>query len=889
MGKELLKYQLGDEIMKKFGIFSQLLVLMFLVGLASAVPQPLIDLNAENLPEGQLNGWVNEGPVECVFLPADRPEVEGVDPNAVVEQVAGRKAVTFADGAWLQSDITTPDALTGSNPWSVLVWAYAPSTTGEDCLFQWADRGGSVNAATAHFNFGTRVFTNFFNDLFYTSPPPLNQWVHLAMTYDGTNVRVYVNGIADTVAALALNIAQGHYMRIARAMPDMWGTHPFPGSIASIQVYDTALSQQEIQELGGVFEAGSIGPAGLRVVEGQTVNIELQIYTNPLTGQGPQEDLEVTLSVIGTWSDVVLGDAEVGQPYTVVVPAADYALPVSIPVTAYDDDVFQPAHTVLIQAVVTAGDPDYVGKILTPASGLGIRVIDDVPLECPPPQLIGGAYVDNFDCAADYLSFGTEGSLWSGLLDNGENTIEATANMSAANALRLSSSNSYWGGNDTTGPFLYVEVTGDFEIETYIADYPEVYFNDGGLMIRLADTAAGGDGEDNIQLSYFPLYGVGNVLRWNNNGARTETDQTFDGWDAAPYLKLVRRGANFYAYNSFDGVNWLASFPSASPENPLVREDMNVSTLQVGLYHATFSAAEGYIDYGYFALKKARGVVTGELFLNEGDSGTVQLQLFAEENIPAPTTDMQLTLRAIPAAGADPNSDPNAILIGDTPGALPYTLVVPAAEYDQPLDIPITAAMDSLDVTDHLLTIEAQIASSDPNWNELLIIPESRVTVFETPGLFLDTTDEVFVLEGGYEGIFTVRLKVPPQAPVTVSITEQDPAGQVTVWPQELAFDQTNWKIPQGVTVTAIDDDLLETDPHAATLLLTASDGGIDYDDLEPLTVSVTIYENNCGAWGYFWADINQDCRVDIVDLSLVVEEWLTCSRPHDPDCIDYR
>ena len=169
--------------MKKFGIFSQLLVLMFLVGVASAVPQPLIDLNAENLPEGQLlNGWVNEGPVECVFLPADRPEVEGVDPNAVVEQVAGRKAVTFADGAWLQSDITTPDALTGSNPWSVLVWAYAPSTTGEDCLFQWADRGGSVNAATAHFNFGTRVFTNFFNDLFYTSPPPLNQWVHLAMT-----------------------------------------------------------------------------------------------------------------------------------------------------------------------------------------------------------------------------------------------------------------------------------------------------------------------------------------------------------------------------------------------------------------------------------------------------------------------------------------------------------------------------------------------------------------------------------------------------------------------------------------------------------------------------------------------------------------------------------
>ncbi len=871
--------------MNKFGIFSQLLALMCFVGLATAAPQPLIDLNADNLPEGDLNAWVNEGTVECVFLIADRQEVEGTDPNAVVQDVAGRKAVSFAGGAWMQSDITTPDELTGANPWSVLVWAYAPSTTGEDCLFQWADRG----TGAAHFNFGTRAFTNFFDDVFYTSPPPVNQWVHLAMTYDGTNIRLYINGIDDTVAARAMNIAEGHYMRIARSMPDLWGTHPFGGSIASLQVYDTALSPQEIQELGGVFEAGAIGPTGLRVVEGSTVEIEVEIYTNPLTGQGPQDDLEVTLSLIGAWGDVILGDSEVGQPYTVVVPAADYQTPITIPVTAYDDDVFQPAHNVYIQAVVTAGDPDYLNKILTPTTGLAIRIIDNVPLECPLPQLIGGAYVDNFDCASDYLSFGTEGSLWSGLMDIGENTMEAAANMTVSNALRLSSSNSYWGGNDTTGPFLYVDVTGDFEVETYIADASGVNYNDGGLMIRLADTAAGGAGEDNIQLCYFPLYNVGNILRWNDNGARTETDITWDGWDAAPYLKLVRRGANFYAYNSFDGVNWLPSFPSASPDNPLVREDMNVPTLQVGLYHATFSNAEGYIDYGYFSLRKARGVISGELFLNEGDNGAVQLQLFADEDVPAPSTDLEVTLRAVAAAGADPNSDPNAILLGATPGGLPHTFFLPAETYDQPLDILVTAAMDSSDGMDHLLTVEAQIVSADPNWNELLILPEAQITVLKTPGLFLDAADEVVVLEGGYEDVFTVRLKVPPQAPVTVSIADQAESDQVAVWPDELYFDQTNWKIPQVVTVTAIDDDVLENDPHTTTLSLTASDGGIDYDDLEPLTVPVTIYENNCGAWGYFWADVNQDCDVNIEDLSLFAEEWLTCSRPNDPACIDYR
>ena len=40
-----------------------------------------------------------------------------------------------------------------------------------------------------------------------------------------------------------------------------------------------------------------------------------------------------------------------------------------------------------------------------------------------------------------------------------------------------------------------------------------------------------------------------------------------------------------------------------------------------------------------------------------------------------------------------------------------------------------------------------------------------------------------------------------------------------------------------------------------------------------------------CGNWGYLYADLNEDCYVDIGDLVIIVQNWLTCSDPGDPFC----
>ncbi|MCD4831342.1 MAG: hypothetical protein K8R02_05965 [Anaerohalosphaeraceae bacterium] len=44
-------------------------------------------------------------------------------------------------------------------------------------------------------------------------------------------------------------------------------------------------------------------------------------------------------------------------------------------------------------------------------------------------------------------------------------------------------------------------------------------------------------------------------------------------------------------------------------------------------------------------------------------------------------------------------------------------------------------------------------------------------------------------------------------------------------------------------------------------------------------------YENGCGRWGHLPADIDEDCDVDLADLSELVLEWLYCTEVGDPIC----
>jgi glucose/arabinose dehydrogenase len=78
-----------------------------------------------------------------------------------------------------------------------------------------------------------------------TSALPLNQWTHVAGTYDGAQLRLYVNGTQVASQSRTGNLqVTGTPLRIGG---NTYGTEFFPGRLDEVRVYNRALSQSEIQ------------------------------------------------------------------------------------------------------------------------------------------------------------------------------------------------------------------------------------------------------------------------------------------------------------------------------------------------------------------------------------------------------------------------------------------------------------------------------------------------------------------------------------------------------------------------------------------------------------------------------------------------------------------
>jgi hydrogenase maturation factor HypE len=78
-----------------------------------------------------------------------------------------------------------------------------------------------------------------------TAAVPTNAWTHLALTYDGNTMRLFVNGVqASSIAAGSPVLASANAFRIGGN--SSWGEY-FVGLIDEVRVYNRALTANEIQ------------------------------------------------------------------------------------------------------------------------------------------------------------------------------------------------------------------------------------------------------------------------------------------------------------------------------------------------------------------------------------------------------------------------------------------------------------------------------------------------------------------------------------------------------------------------------------------------------------------------------------------------------------------
>jgi len=141
----------------------------------------------------------------------------------------------------------------GSNPRTLSVWM-KPSSLSNLWTLTAIGYGSSSTNNAFMFGLGNNIITvqgwaNDFNSpLNYT----INQWIHAVCTYDGTNIKIYVNGvfIGSGINSMWNTIGTEFYFG---ARPSL-GNSYFPGQLDDIGIWNRALSACEIKKL---YNAGN--------------------------------------------------------------------------------------------------------------------------------------------------------------------------------------------------------------------------------------------------------------------------------------------------------------------------------------------------------------------------------------------------------------------------------------------------------------------------------------------------------------------------------------------------------------------------------------------------------------------------------------------------------
>ncbi|QOC21590.1 hypothetical protein IC757_11115 [Wenzhouxiangella sp. AB-CW3] len=101
----------------------------------------------------------------------------------------------------------------------------------------------------------------------------------------------------------------------------------------------------------------------------------------------------------------------------------------------------------------------------------------------------------------------------------------------------------------------------------------------------------------------------------------------------------------------------------------------------------------------------------------------------------------------------------------------------------------------------------------------------------ESPALIVDADSPLITSEDGGQTSFTIELSSEPSAPVQIPVASSD-ASEGEVSPELLTLTADNWDQPQQVTVTGVDDDLLDGDVEYEVLVGPTSSDDADFDGL---------------------------------------------------------
>ena len=177
----------------------------------------------------------------------------------MVSGVVGATHTSGVDGYFTfdgsNDNITVDDSIrttvgefvaTSSNPFSISAW-FKPDTsdTGDNCIFAKGNGHGSSGNVYVEYS-GTNmraVIRGTATDNFYTTLT--NSWHEVAICWDGTTFKSYVNGSFVSNLNVGTATSQDAPFTIGDSGN---GTNPFKGEISNVRVYTKGLTAEEVAQ-----------------------------------------------------------------------------------------------------------------------------------------------------------------------------------------------------------------------------------------------------------------------------------------------------------------------------------------------------------------------------------------------------------------------------------------------------------------------------------------------------------------------------------------------------------------------------------------------------------------------------------------------------------------
>ena len=168
---------------------------------------------------------------------------------------AADKAIRFTNGGWAGTAPApaAPEVLNLSGKMSVAAWLFweTPSADVDQTIVGYIGKDWYFRMGTSTFPracFTIRASGSF--GACGTVDVPIKTWTHVAATWDGAFIRLYINGVEDTSARLATRGTIGNFDRqyLSIGALGMAG-NPLEGALSEFRIYNRALQPSEVAAL----------------------------------------------------------------------------------------------------------------------------------------------------------------------------------------------------------------------------------------------------------------------------------------------------------------------------------------------------------------------------------------------------------------------------------------------------------------------------------------------------------------------------------------------------------------------------------------------------------------------------------------------------------------